>query len=469
MLFLLYEIEFEIIGEAAVGSRIIPGQAEILLIALVRGDVMQRLLMVVGLLVLVVSGCFPLAVAQAQTAIPVSIDGLPVVFDVQPVKQNGRTLVPFRAIAEALAVQVQWDDAGKTISATDGETFVQLQVGNRIAYCNQVPVDLDVPPQLINNRAMIPLRFFSEAFDCQVAWSDALQGVKIISPPKVMSAIGFYALGDSSTSSWANLFGAAYPVHTAGNTDIVNEVAAGWYAIDAAGNLLTQSRTGWQRPSGWETVIATAREYGMAIEMVVHEVNRDHMLDHLLESDAAVAAAVEQITDEAGLYYTGVNLDLEGLGLGEKDEQLDQVRSAFAAFVRQLADSLHSRGLTLTLTLHPPNSAYKGYDYTVLGQVANRIIIMAYDYGVKPEPVALVKQAVEQALQQVPADKLVLGISIPNENPESIISKLGLVKRYRLQGVAFWRLGLLTSDMWNVLRTSITARTGSVTSVLLAS
>lgn len=53
---------------------------------------------------------------------------------------------------------------------------------------------------------------------------------------------------------------------------------------------------------------------------------------------------------------------------------------------------------------------------------------MAYDYGAKPEPEELVIQAIEQATKNVPKEKLLLGISIPNETQESFAVKIGLAK-----------------------------------------
>lgn len=50
----------------------------------------------------------------------VLLDGLPVTFDVYPVIQNGRTLVPFRAIVEALNVKATWDDAAQTVNNLEG-------------------------------------------------------------------------------------------------------------------------------------------------------------------------------------------------------------------------------------------------------------------------------------------------------------------------------------------------------------
>ncbi|ADI02694.1 stalk domain-containing protein [Syntrophothermus lipocalidus] len=419
---------------------------------------MRRLLFLALTVMITVAGGFALpAFAQEQQKIPVLIDGLPVTFDVQPVIQNGRTLVPFRAIAEALNVKVTWDGTTQTISATDGKTSIRLQIGNKTAYRNNSPILLDVPPQILNGRTMIPLRFFSEALNCKVDWDNSINGVRITSPPKEMAVIGFYALGDSKTSSWTNLFRMPYPETASGNTDVVAELALGWYSLDKGGNLLTKSRTGWQRPDSWEKVLEAAREYNLKTEMVVHVTDGDGTISSLLTDDAAMTRAVNGIMREAVLYQ-GVNLDFEGLGYRDDGEQLKVVQGSFTRFVLLLAEQVKAANLTLTLTLHAPNSAYHGYDYKALGELADRIIIMAYDYGSTPEPVSLVTQAVEIARANVPSEKLVLGISAPTETAESILTKVGIAKRYGLDGIAIWRLGLVTGEMWDALRATVIPR-----------
>lgn len=419
---------------------------------------MKRLLFITLISMVMLAGGFALpAFAQEQQEIPVVIDGLPVNFDVQPVIQNGRTLVPFRTIAEALNVKVTWDGTTQTVNAADGKTSIRLQIGNKTAYRNESPIPLDVPPQIRGGRTLIPLRFFSEAFNCKVDWDSSLNGVRITSPPKEMAVIGFYALGDSKTSSWTNLFGKPYPETDKGNTDVVGELALGWYSLDKEGNLLTESRTGWQRPDGWEKVLEAAKEYNLKTEMVVHVTDGDGTISSLLKDESAMTKAVNGIVREAVLYQ-GVNLDFEGLGYREDGEQLKTVQDAFTRFVRLLAEQVKAANLTLTLTLHAPNSAYKGYDYKALGEVADRIIVMAYDYGSKPEPVSLVTHAVETAKALVPPEKLVLGISAPTETAESILTKVGIAKRYGLDGIAVWRLGLVTAEMWDALRATVIPR-----------
>lgn len=391
---------------------------------------------------------------EQSEEITVTIDGLKENFDVPPIIKNGRTLVPFRALAESLNIKVEWDDEKQIITATKENHVVQLQIGNTQAFINQISTELDVPPVILNGRTLVPLRFFGEAFSCIVNWDNEARKISIFSPPKEMNVIGFYALGDRNTSSWTNLFQENYPETSTGNTDVVKEVALGWYSIDKEGNLLTKSSTGWQRPSSWEDVLVATRKYGLETEMVIHVTNSDATISELISNEKAINNAVNNIFQEAKL-YGGVNLDFEGLGLKGSLEYLASVRNQFTNFVQILNSKLKQEDINLTLTLHAPNSAYKGYDYQALGRIADKIIIMAYDYGPKPEPIHLVRQAVERSLDFVPAEKLVLGISLPSETAESVLTKVGLAKRYNLQGIALWRLGLITEDVWNGLRTSI--------------
>ncbi|PKM76249.1 MAG: copper amine oxidase [Firmicutes bacterium HGW-Firmicutes-15] len=417
---------------------------------------MKRILSALLMALILIASQSLFAQAQDQKNASVLIDGLSLNLEVLPIIQNDRILVPFRAIAEDMNIDVSWDNQTRAVNATDGNTTVRLQIDNRTAYRNNTPMTLDVAPQIIDGRTLIPLRFFSETFNCQVYWNDTIHQVSIITPRQAMTVIGFYALGDSKTSSWTNLFGHTYPTATAGNTDVISELALGWYSIDKQGNLLDRSRTGWQRPDGWETVLNSAKQYKLSSEMVIHVTDGDGTISLLLNDPIAITRTVKAVSEEAK-HYSGVNLDFEGLGFNDSGEQLKQVQQRFTSFVKLLDQELKTNSTGLTLTLHAPNSAYPGYDYQALGQIADRIIIMAYDYGSKPEPVNLVKQAVEMACKSVPANKLILGISAPSETAESIATKVGIAKRYNLGGVALWRLGVINDGMWQKLRDSLIA------------
>ncbi len=110
----------------------------------------------------------------------VILDGQALSFDVPPVIESGRTLVPLRAIFEALGSNIQWDGDTQTVTATKGSTEIELVIGGK-ALKNGQPVTLDVPAKIIEGRTVVPLRFVSEALGCQVSWDGATQTITISS------------------------------------------------------------------------------------------------------------------------------------------------------------------------------------------------------------------------------------------------------------------------------------------------
>jgi len=90
--------------------------------------------------------------------------------EVRPLIVDGRTLVPVRFIAESLGADVQFDDG--IITITLGTTVVRMTVGSTSMSRYGHVSELDVPPQIIENRTMVPLRAIVEAFGMSVFWDD---------------------------------------------------------------------------------------------------------------------------------------------------------------------------------------------------------------------------------------------------------------------------------------------------------
>ncbi|WP_027719163.1 copper amine oxidase N-terminal domain-containing protein [Desulfovirgula thermocuniculi] len=105
--------------------------------------------------------------------VSVFVEGQPIKFDVEPAVIDGRTMIPLRRVANALGVpddKVKWDPATQTVTVENNGTVVTLRVGDRTALLGNRAVTLDVPPQVVNGRTLIPLRFLGEAFGKQVEW-----------------------------------------------------------------------------------------------------------------------------------------------------------------------------------------------------------------------------------------------------------------------------------------------------------
>ena len=84
---------------------------------------------------------------------------------------KSRTLVPLRAIFEAMDADVQWDDATKTAIATRGNITIKISIGANEMYKNGQTIAVDVPAQISNSRTMIPVRVIAEAFGADVQWN----------------------------------------------------------------------------------------------------------------------------------------------------------------------------------------------------------------------------------------------------------------------------------------------------------
>lgn len=124
---------------------------------------------------------------SANNDISVYVDADPVYFDVPPVIENGRTLVPMRAIFEKLGATVEWDAATQTAKATKNDIIVSIKIGNPSMAWNDTSygisefISLDVPAKIIDGRTLIPLRAVSEAFGCKVGWDGKDRVISIIS------------------------------------------------------------------------------------------------------------------------------------------------------------------------------------------------------------------------------------------------------------------------------------------------
>ena len=135
--------------------------------------------------------------------ITVEINGTLCEFDVPPQIINDRTMVPLRAIFEALNATVEWDDSTKTVTAVKDETTIQLTVGSSFAYVNDAENTLDSPAVILNSRTLVPIRFVSESLGAEVDWDNAARKVTITSSEDV--AVSYDIVGVKAIGNDGNL------------------------------------------------------------------------------------------------------------------------------------------------------------------------------------------------------------------------------------------------------------------------
>lgn len=344
----------------------------------------------------------------------VYLDDLPIAFPISPFLKDGTTMVPLRALSEALGFTVQWHESG-TIVCQKGDTSIELTIGSTLVTVNNREVALAQPPQLVDGHTVVPLRFFSEAMDYVVKWDAQSRSALVISPKEKLPVWGFYALGSSEYSSWEDFFGDKYPYPLVPGPDSpASNVAGailGWFAVDAEGRVTDEdSDYGFRRPDAWGSAMIGMEAGGSQAIAMYFGDNRKGRLSSLLADPLKRERLAMSIASSA-TSFDGAAIDFEGLGLDPSERERDAVN--FTAFLEALRQYLQDR--PLMVIVQPLNGHYLGYDHKRIGEIADAVILMAYGYEDPrvPTPAApwnKVEEAIRLELEQVPAGKLILGV-----------------------------------------------------------
>ena len=104
--------------------------------------------------------------------IPVYFNNSEICFDIDPIIVNGRTLVPMRAVFEALGAVVTWDGENELVTATKGETTVVITINSNTMRKNNQIISLDAPAMIYYDRTVVPVRAIFEGLGAEVNWDD---------------------------------------------------------------------------------------------------------------------------------------------------------------------------------------------------------------------------------------------------------------------------------------------------------
>ncbi|GEA18341.1 copper amine oxidase N-terminal domain-containing protein [Moorella sp. E306M] len=109
-----------------------------------------------------------------------TVNGTQYTMDVAAYVKDGRTYLPVRYVAYALGVNPEnifWDEATQTVTVLKGTTAVQLTVGSKVLKVNGISLTMDVAPEVVSGRTMLPFRFIAQALGASVGYDDATQTV----------------------------------------------------------------------------------------------------------------------------------------------------------------------------------------------------------------------------------------------------------------------------------------------------
>lgn len=285
----------------------------------------------------------------------------------------------------------------------------------------------------------------------------------------------------------------------------LTNVAFGWSHMEykSAGTAeLNTASTEYRIPNGSAEALTAADQAQIGKELMIYYTNTN--LKDFIKDQSARTSFIDSlmVTLEDPKYgFTGINLDFEGL-------REVASRADFLSFVKELKGRMGD--LTLAVTV-PPTDYFKGYDLKGIGEIADTVILMAYDFthevsNLPSAPLPLVNETVVDVLKSVPKHKLVLGISkqanqwitkdgkselfkpkiidVENrlkqlgvtqsvmmpfflnqikfqdergthevfyEDTNSIAKKIALAKFYGLKGISLWHMGNFTASDWELI------------------
>lgn len=134
--------------------------------------------------------------------------------------------------------------------------------------------------------------------------------------------------------------------------------------------------------------------------------------------------------------YSGVDVDFEYI--------LPEDREPYAVFVGNLRTVMNENGYQVSVALAPKTSAdqpgllYEGMDYRGLGESADWVFLMTYEWGytygppMAVAPIDKVRQVLNYAVQEIPAEKIMMGI--PNYGYDWALPYVRGTSRARLIG-----------------------------------
>ena len=234
--------------------------------------------------------------------IKVKIDGKTMTpKDMPAVSIDGRTMLPMRQIAQELGCEVVWNEAAQQVYVVNDDYTLVFTINNKTGQQNGKNFSMDVPPMIVNDRTMLPVRALATALDLNITWDDATRTVNIAEKKAAQPSV-------PSTPSVPTT--PAAPSITLNKVNVPASKTAGQvFSIQANGKI-----------TDWEEVI-------VANDKIVLDFYgaKSGLASKITATNSSIVSAVRtaQHTAEDGTTYTRVVLDLSAKKKYEVTESAD--------------------------------------------------------------------------------------------------------------------------------------------------
>lgn len=241
--------------------------------------------------------------------IKVKIDGKTMTpKDMPAVSIDGRTMLPMRQIAQELGCEVVWNEEAQQVYVVNDDYTLVFTINKNIGYQNGKEFKMDVPPMIVNDRTMLPVRALATALDLNITWEDATRTVNIATKQTTAPSVPSKPTKPSVPSTPTTTPTA--PSVTLNKVNVPASKTAGQvFSIQANGKI-----------TDWEEVI-------VANDKIVLDFYgaKSGLASKITATNSSIVSAVRtaQHTAEDGTTYTRVVLDLSAKKHYEVTESAD--------------------------------------------------------------------------------------------------------------------------------------------------
>lgn len=438
----------------------------------------------------------------------------------QAVQQEGVWLMPAAAVQKHIYANSRIDSTAKAFIMQFGKS--RLAVDNRELERNfAYRIDFNLPYQSIAKASYIELEPAAKLLG--FSWREMADGIYIqpnvhtsFAPLVLNGSDRRLAAGEKVRLVWQPTFGADEDIARNDVKPGLNVVSPSWFAVtDGIGSVSNKASLAYVRQ---------AHAKGYKVWPLVTNSFSPDITTKFLHNDKARQSIIRQLLYYLLVYEVdGVNIDFENINDNDRQALSDFV-AEMSAVMRSFG---FNTSIDVTAPSGSTNWSVC-YDRKALGEAVDYVMLMAYDEHWRTSPksgsvasLPWVEQGVQKTLLEVPAEKLVLGVPfymrrweenlsgqktdvktltmagaaeeiasrklqpvweegfgqyyfeyqsggkryrVWQEEARSLGLKLDLVAHYNLAGVAAWRSGFETPDIWQLIGERYSLPSASITS-----
>ncbi len=342
-------------------------------------------------------------IASGFTIPRLVIDGKTKDVDPPPQISENRTMVPIRFVVEDEAIkgEIFWNGKLGKVAMNCQGKYIELFIGSKRAAVDGKTVYLDAAPYIYQDRTYLPLRFIAEAMGAKVEWKPATQEVAI--DFEKISNIDPFKEAAQPKTVFAYYYYRSFDELKA-NAHLFTDIAFRWFETDGQGKLF------YEYQDDYSNILKFTREQGIKTHASVVLMDKD-ALHQLLCSPKNRANLIGNLLDRVKKdNYDGVDIDFEFINPADAPY--------FTLFLQELKTALGpDKQLSVAVFARTATDKWPTpYEYKKIGNIVDLVVVMAYDYCYKssaPGPVAplwWVEKVVDYMTANIAREKILLGI-----------------------------------------------------------